>query len=105
MHGAAIGLPIDGTMPRLRRRQQTSCSGRDAVIVVEQPAQALPVLDCVHIGAAAQLRIDDPIVESLVIAFFQVQLSNTTPILVNSVKSATSGIPGMVGLCRYMPAW
>jgi hypothetical protein len=39
----------------------------------------------------------------LVVAFAVVQLSNTTPILATSVKSAIRGIHGTAGQCGCMP--
>ena len=59
---AAVKAPDNGFL----------ASGRCAVIVIQQPAQALPPLDCACLPAVARLRVDDAVLESLVIAFFQV---------------------------------
>jgi predicted nucleic acid-binding protein len=55
----AVGLTIDGSMPRAGRRNQSSCSGGDAVIVGKQSAQALPPLDYARLSAAVVRWIDE----------------------------------------------
>jgi hypothetical protein len=48
-------------------------------------------------------REQQQIVLALVVSFLVIQLSNTTPILLMSVKSAIPGTHGMAGQCGCMP--
>ena len=61
-----------------------------------------------HYGVFCWLLFDDAMIrrvlrQRIVNSVFVVQLSNTTPILETSVKSAIRGIPGTAGPCVCMP--
>ena len=68
-----------------------------AVIIVQHAAQPLAALDCSMITIMGFIRDDQPVAETLVVSLEVIQVSNTTPILGISVKSAISGIHGTVG--------
>lgn len=78
-------------------------SSRGAVVVVEHPTQTLSPRDCARVPPAARLRADDAVRQALMVSFLEIQLSNTTPILEISVKSAIPGIRGKAAKCGCMP--
>jgi len=67
------------------------------IIVVQHPAQPLPAPDGASASDARLFRRDQPVAEPLVVPLQMIQLSNTTPILGISVKSAIPGIHGTAG--------
>ena len=73
------------------------------MVVVEQAAETLTTLDGSAILKMLVVGHDQLIAEALMIAFGQIELSNTTPILGMSAKSAIRGIRGMAGKCGCMP--
>jgi hypothetical protein len=78
-------------------------SGHSAVVGFQHSAQSFAALD--NAGAADRngIREDQSVAEALMVALSVVQLSNTTPILGISVKSAILGIHGMGGQYGCMP--
>jgi hypothetical protein len=78
-------------------------SSRRAVVVVKQTAETFTPPDCPVVRPDPFGGDDQPVLQSLVISLVMVQLSNTTPILLTSVKSAIRGIHGTAGQYGCMP--
>jgi hypothetical protein len=73
------------------------------MVVVQQPSQTLTASDGSAILENLMLRHDQPITKALMIAFGEIQLSNTTPILESPAESAIPGTHGTAGMCGCMP--
>ena len=78
-------------------------SGCLTIIVVQHPAQPLAAPDGPSASDAWLFRHDQPVAKPLVVPFKMIQLSNTTPILGISVKSAIPGLRGTAGQYGCMP--
>src|SRR5215831_21158256 len=96
MTATVIGGSFSSAFHRIR-------SGCLTIVIIQHPAQTLSAPDCALLAFLQAGRNDQAIFQSLVVAFAMVQLSNTTPILPTSVKSAIRGIHGTAGQCGCMP--
>jgi hypothetical protein len=91
------------------RRSPTPPSGNSSSIrgrrasARKQSSQTLSPFNGAGCHRGERFRANQPVLQSLVIPFPVVQLINTTPILLTSVKSAIRGIHGTAVQCGCMP--